>query len=492
MNIFKNKKFKRGTLSVLFTFFFVTAIVLINIIVNLLLERFDFSADLTGSGLYSIEQSTEDYFRALSDKIDIIVTSGEDDFISAGKYYEQTARIAEKIAGTNSNITLKYVDLLSNPTFVAEYDSSVDSGMIIVKSQGTGRYKVLNYDEYLSITYDQNYAAYGMPYITDVSANAEQAILSAVMSVTSVNPTRVAFVKGFGETSNEIIKDLLDKNAYIIEDLDIMLTETIDPEIDYLVVSEPASDYDSVNLDKIDKWLDNSGHYGKNLVYVPSTSYVDTPILDGFLEDWGIRIDKGYLYQTDPSYAFSNMPVYQVCELQESDYSSDIDTSTKMTYAVAVRPVNLLFDESSNYYTTAIVKTFDGAVLQPFDASEEWTPADASETGSYPVIAESKKVQFEGGSEAIYSRVFVFGGSGILDQYFLSAAQANNAEILMNIFNVTSNKDEGVTLTPKSFRMDTYEITSAQANAIALIFAVMIPLVIIVTGVYVWVRRRHR
>lgn len=492
MNILKSKKFKKGSLSVLFTVIFVAAIILVNVIFNLVLSRFDVSVDLTDSGLYSIEQSSEDYLKTLTDKIDITITSSEADFTAAGQYYDQTAKIAEKMADTNGNISVKYVDLLTNPTFVADYDSSVDAGMIIVKSNNTGRYKTLTNQEYLSITYDETYAAYGMQYITDISANAEQALLSAIMSVTNVNPIRVAFVNGFGETANATVQDLLDKNAYIVETLDIMLTEEIDSEIDYLFIYEPTADYDSVNLDKIDKWLDNGGHYGKNLVYVPSTSYVETPILDSFLADWGISLGKGYLYQTDSNHAFANMPVYQVLELQESDYSTDIDTTTKMTYGISMRPITLLFDEYSNYYTTAILNSYDGAVLQPFDADESWTAADASEIGAYPVIAESKKVQFEGGSEAIYSRVFVFGGSGLLDTYFLSATQANNAEIMMNLFNVTSNKEETVTLTPKSFTMDTYEITSAQANTIALIFAIIIPVIIIVTGIIVWTRRRHR
>ena len=54
-NPFKNKKLKYGGLSVLFTVIFIVAVVLVNVIITLLGDRFMPAADLTDSGLYSIE-----------------------------------------------------------------------------------------------------------------------------------------------------------------------------------------------------------------------------------------------------------------------------------------------------------------------------------------------------------------------------------------------------------------------------------------------------
>ena len=56
-NPFKNKKLKYGGLSILFTVIFIVAVVLVNVIITLLGDRFMPAADLTDSGLYSIEQS---------------------------------------------------------------------------------------------------------------------------------------------------------------------------------------------------------------------------------------------------------------------------------------------------------------------------------------------------------------------------------------------------------------------------------------------------
>ena len=92
-NPFKSKKFKYGGLSVLFTVLFVAAIVLVNVIVNLVLDRFDVKADLTSESLYSIDETTVDYLKTLTGKVDITVTNNEDDFTGAGSYYNQTNEI---------------------------------------------------------------------------------------------------------------------------------------------------------------------------------------------------------------------------------------------------------------------------------------------------------------------------------------------------------------------------------------------------------------
>ena len=51
-----------------------------------------------------------------------------------------------------------------------------------------------------------------------------------------------------------------------------------------------------------------------------------------------------------------------------------------------------------------------------------------------------------------------------LNTSFLQTASVNNSQLIMNIFNVSCNKEEGITLTPKSYNTSTFEITDAQKN----------------------------
>ena len=159
-NPFKNKKLKYGGLSILFTVIFIVAVVLVNIVITLLGERFMPVADLTDSGLYSIEQSTIDYLRAIDDEVTITVTSEEAAFTGTNTYYYQTNEILKKIAAENPKITLDYVDVVSNPGSIAEYTETITSDEILVKSKTTNRIKVLTYEDFLSITYNEQYLNY--------------------------------------------------------------------------------------------------------------------------------------------------------------------------------------------------------------------------------------------------------------------------------------------------------------------------------------------
>ena len=105
-NPFKNKKLKYGGLSILFTVIFIVAVVLVNVIITLLGDRFMPAADLTDSGLYSIEQSTVDYLKTVTDEVTITVTSEESAFTGGSSYYYQTNEILKKIAAANSNMSM--------------------------------------------------------------------------------------------------------------------------------------------------------------------------------------------------------------------------------------------------------------------------------------------------------------------------------------------------------------------------------------------------
>lgn len=492
-NPFKSKKFKYGGLSVLFTVLFVAAIVLVNVIVNLVLDRFDVKADLTSESLYSIDENTVDYLKTLTGKVDITVTNNEDDFTGAGSYYNQTNEICKRFAESNGSISLNYVDLLTNPSFSADYpDATISEGMIVVKSEETGRYKALDYTQYLDIQYDQTYAQYGYQYISAVNANAESALLSAIMSVTNADPVRVAFTTGYGETENATMKSLLETNAYVSEALNISLVSEIDSGIDFVVIYAPSSDYSNEDLNKLDKWLDNGGKYGKNVIYVASASNPNIPNIKSFLNEWGIVVEDGVIYQTDANYAYSGLPIYQLMQLGSSDYTSDLDSS-KYIFGNNMLALTLRFEEYSNFATTPILTSYDGAVIYPLDADDSWTVADAGNKGVLNGIVESSKVQFENGTDPVYSKVVVYGSEFLLNETLLVTEQANNAELMMSIFRGISGRDDfEITLTPKSFQMSTFEISAAASATIAIIFAIVLPVAIIVAGIVVWLRRRHR
>ena len=74
-NPFRSKKFKRGSLSVVFTVLFIAGIVLVNIVLNLVLERFNVEADLTSGSIFTLSDETVNYVSGLDDSISFFVSA---------------------------------------------------------------------------------------------------------------------------------------------------------------------------------------------------------------------------------------------------------------------------------------------------------------------------------------------------------------------------------------------------------------------------------
>lgn len=491
-NPFKNKKLRYGGLSILFTVIFIVAVVLVNVIITLLGERFMPVADLTDSGLYSIEQSTIDYLRAIDDEVTITVTSEEAAFTGTNTYYYQTNEILKKIAAENPKITLDYVDVVSNPGSIAEYTETITSDEILVKSKTTNRIKVLTYEDFLSITYNEQYLNYyGIKQIEKVEANAEQAVVSAIMNVTDVDPVKVAVLTGYGETQNAVLENVLKTNSYVIESVNITLTDKISTDYDFVFMFGPDKDYSVADINKLDTWLDNGGKFGKNLIYVSNPKLGESPNLDGLLDQWGLKVEKGVTYQTDTNYTYSGMNTYQVLTVPDTDFSEF--TNDMPVHGYNMSAVTSKWEDKSgngNISIQSILNTYDGAVIKPQDSGDNWAPESDAERKQYSVIMQAVKTRFEN-NEPVSSRIVAVGGMEFLSASFLQASQVNNLQLIMNIFNVSCDKEAGITLTPKSYEVTTFDINDAQKNILAIVFVIVLPVVLIIGGIIIWVRRLH-
>lgn len=511
----KKKRLKHGALSVTFTVIFVAAIVLLNIIFNMVLDRFDVSADLSDKSVYSIDATTEEYLSKLEDDISIIVTAKENDFkntavngasqtIQSG---QQVSQIIKAFVASNSRISSEYRSLDDNPAFYSKYGATLQSNSIIVESQKTGRNKIISSSDYLSPKYyldgseisSTDYYYYSQLGLAssgrltyEVFAAAESSLLTAIMTVTNDNPVRVAYVsEDYGCSEPAALDSLLEANAYTIEEIKLTTADKIDPDIDFLVIFAPIYDFSNDDINKIDVWLDNGGMYGKNLLYAAAATIDVLPKLNEYLKEWGLSLESGYVYQTNTDYGAVQYPTYQKLMIEEGDYSEGIDTTTKSTQGDGLKPITRLFEDKSNYSTASIVSSYSGAVIAPFNM-EGFDPSKAEQTGSFTVVAESNKSRFEGW-DPYYSRVYVMSSHYLLDQTFLQATSVNNADLLLNIFNIASGKEKvEISVTPKSFSLTTFEISGTQAKTITVIFAVAVPLAVIAAGVIVIVRRKRR
>ncbi|MCL1789176.1 MAG: GldG family protein [Oscillospiraceae bacterium] len=509
LKFFDNKRFKYGSLSVVFTAIFIAGIILINLIAGLISERLDAALDLTPGQMFSIDRNTVKFLENMTDRVTITVCSTESDFTSGspntGEYYNQTNEILKRFAGSSRNIALNYIDLMTNPDFAKKYDR-LSGGSVIIQSANTERHKILDANDYFNITYydmssgnqisEEEYKMYdtlGMGgYVhADISAGAESAFLSAILSVTDVNPVHVGIMTGYGELKNEHMEVLLERNAYSVQTIDL-ITGDIPAEIDFIIANSPSADYTADTISKLAAWLDNGGAFGKNLMFIAHQN-AEIPEIDSFLEEWGIGIERTYVMQSDTRYTAPVAGIDFPIQYYKPDRFGEKLNPDYRIFGELLRHTYQIYEAWQNIETTPVLSAYDGAVLVTFEEFGEGGDVP-EETDAYSVGVMSSKTRYEE-LDIFSSRVIAFGGSYVFNPGFMEMRNANNAEYFISMMNEINGKnqsgEEVIMITPKSFSVATFQISAEQSKIIGLIFAVFMPLVIIATGVFIWIRRRH-
>ena len=501
---FNKRNFKHGTMSIVLTIVFVAALVFVNIIVGLLAERFNTTADLSSGGMYTISENTEAFIADVDHDIKITVLNNENDFEAMGAPYKQVNEILKKMEIANPRITTDYLVLNQNPNFSAKFTGEeLEANYIVIECEELDRYRIITADEYITIdteeyynTYYANmYAGKGEPSVLDYAySNIEQEAVSAMMYCANDDLVRIAFTTGYGELDSTALSELLTRNGYSVETINLTQTDVIDPEIDFVIMFAPTMDVDNEQLTKLDKFLDNSGAFGKNVVYFASAQQPETPNIEGFLNEWGMSVGYSVIGQSDANYLMSSntglFAHYQ--QILDTKYAGSTYGNSLYVYGADLRPVIQIWEDGArgNIEQEIIMSTYDNAFLYPLTegASEDFS-LESAQSGVFNDAVVAYKVHST--SQEI-SRLAVFGSDMLAYSYFMEYSNSNNGTFLINMFNHICGRQEGITITPKSFSTTGFDMTKQTANVFAIVLCIVIPVAVIVLGIVIWVRRRHR
>lgn len=482
------RSLKHGSISAAFTAIFIAAVVVVNVIAAVISDRFGAAADLTGGGLYTLDEVTKLYLaEELKSEVTVTVLNSEQVF-EQNTATRQVSEILKKMEIANSNVKLEYLSLDQNPNYVSRFTGeTLDTDYIVIESKKTGRHRIITPVDYFGLTTDEllsYYYYYG--YVAQYLI--EQEAVGAMMYVSDENPVRVAFTEGYGEADYSALKSLLEKNGYSVETVNLMAASDIDPGIDFVIVHAPLIDIGKEQLAKLDKFLDNNGEYGRNVIYFASISQPKTPNIDEFLGDWSISVGFYDVWQMDPNYLISSLTPYaHRLQINSSKYTTEIYGSPLYTLGANMRPIFLENDGRAD--TSILLKTYDRAFLYPLDDSEaEDFDINTARQGVFNEVAAASKTSADGA----LSRVIAVGSETFSQRDLMSYTNGNNGEFFVILFNYVSGKTTGIVIQPKTPINVRFEMTAKTANALAVVLCVVIPVCIIVIGITVWIRRRHR
>ncbi|MEE1054577.1 MAG: GldG family protein [Acutalibacteraceae bacterium] len=504
---------KRGSYSLAITAAVVAGAIILNILVGALTDRFVLEFDMSLNKDNSISEENIEYIKGIEDKVTVTVCADEETYSSymgyyaqqyysvsddaATSYYDQTVTLVNKYADYNKNITVNFVDTQS--TKFTEISSKYSSeklmyGDIIISTEkdGAEKHKIISYDDIYYLDEDTTYASYGMSFYTVSGNNIETALTSAISYVTSDKIKRAAIITGHSATDyTATYQTLLKDNNYETEIISDSLVTEISSEYDLVVIPCPSTDFIGTELDAVSEFLDNDGKLGKGLIFVADVTAPYLTNLYDFLEQWGIVVEDGILFETNSSNHMADDPTTLGSYTTEAD---DILSGMSVCITGYNAPMYAGFESEGGITVTSFMETPDSVVAAPKGVDTSWTEADNYETDTYSTVIQAAKSDYDEDNNPITSYVTAFSSTHFLESEYSEYSSVSNKDVLFAVSERGAGADKtDISFVSKYIDEESFadQVTEASSNTMRIIFMIILPIICIAAGIYIYIKRRN-
>jgi ABC-2 type transport system permease protein len=462
----------------------IAATYLVNAVVFGLSQRYSLSLDLTANAAYEVGPETKSLLGSLDRDIEIFVLTRPDSY-GVNSYFLQMQHIMELYPKLSPRVTLKYIDFAYDPTFASRYpDLTLEQGDILVVRGD--RIKQLHFAQMFNYyqTQDGNYAL--------ASSRAEEALTSAFLYVMNDDQIDVAVLTGNSVADMNPFTTLLTDNNYVVTGVNIA-TDPLDDRYDVALLLAPQVDLSEDALKKLGDFLYNNGKYGKMLVYTADATQQPMPNINTFLSEWGVSVGDGAVFETSETRTYQSQPFYPVVDYVSEKYRDMLKDSSMPVLMPVSRPIAQLFEVKGDVSTEVLLSFGATTAVLPPDAGQDFTPDKATQRGPLPaMVLSSKNVYDASGAPAGKSAVLVASSTQMLDSFCIQNTSLANNSYMLNMFNDIFQRTDAVNIEPKSLAGKTLAITTADAGTIGFILAGVLPLLILASGIAIWLVRRYK
>ena len=491
MNIFKTRAFRQGSFATAITILGVVLILVFNFVLSNLSTRLDWRIDLTPERMFEITQESIDFLATLDQDVNIFVLNDEDNFVGAAQQFTfQANEVIRRYESFSNRINLEYIDILRNPTFVARFATlDLRPNQIIVESPDTGRYRLIEFRDLFNIVTGQG----GQTQVR--SSRAEQVMTSAILNVTSDEQIVVSVLSGYNQSDITPFTDLLEMNNYEIIHEDLATIEDIDESATIAFLVAPARDITEDDLRKLDRFLSNDNDLGRTLFYIAGaeqTPMSQMPNLSAWLEEWGIAVHDSALFENDLSYLFRlGDPFVGFVDYSDNEVAQELSQTVRAqdlrAASLYANPLSVLFEARGGRTVYPLLQTSEQSGIWP--EGEELTEAHL--TGPHPVLILSTMTRFEG-TTRLNSHVLVSGSYFSFTPPVLGEVNFANSAYFLELMDTLADRDDTVRIQDKTFSITTIQLTMTQFLIIAGVTVIILPVGMLIVGIVIWLRRRHR
>ena len=333
---------------------------------------------------------------------------------------------------------------------------------------------------------------------TLVTAVSETAFTNAILTILNPGEKGVYFLTGHGEftieaTGEESLSQLsaaLGTKNYSVAALNLLVDPVIPEDAIAIVIAGPLQPVTEPEVALIAEFLDAGGALivAQEPPALTQFGANPDPVSDYLVESWGIRMGDDLVVDTNAMQLF-NSPFYAISAAYGNQaITNDLINRQLITVFPLARSVTIENADIEGVTQTTLVLTSDNSWGETNMESLNDGTADVDEDDLLGPV--SLAVAAENVSSG--ARVVVIGDVDFMSNAAISG-QFGNRDLILNAMDWATDQEDLITLTPREVTQRF--IVPPDTNTLRLIAlgtVILLPGLVLVSGIVVWVSRRRR
>lgn len=515
------RRLRFGTTSTVLTVVVIVGILLLNVIVDVLANRFPLTFDLSADKTFTLSEKSEEIANKVEKDLQIVVFMDESEFTNPSNnslnqtftyyygisipefetmYTEFYTALQQYRQLSKNKISFEFINPDQEPEKSAPYKTKYEVGSGDILFLAGERYKTTSIYDMFSLD-TSTMSTYGN---YTFESRVEKTLASYINNMQSENDHIVQVLTGHDEDSSAIagLKSLYELNGYTFKEMNITSSAKFDEKAEVMLIASPSNDYSEAEVKRVQEWLFNEGSYGRHLiVYVHPTA--DCPNLYELLDvEYGIQVTNQLLQESDYANTRGFGAYNILCDVPSTKYTSNSVSTGKLYTPMARRLTTTLKSsveqENSishlgiplvNYGTTTKVIS-----IKDFNEEED-SKAFAPAESEYPLtsmIASVFDTYNNNTQQAAYGTVVVSGCPSMAYSGQIQDSSVNNEELLLDAINSVTGYENSVTISNKVIQTDSVSFKDQAKLIIGLyIFTIGVPVIVLIIGFVVFLRRKN-
>ena len=326
---------------------------------------------------------------------------------------------------------------------------------------------------------------------------SESEFTSSILKLTRDEIKKIYFLEGHAEkdiegmdqSSYSTVKTSLEREGYEVAKLSLLTKPEIPEDLSVLIIAGPQKKLLDKEKEVIEKYI-NEG--GKLFLLIDPKSEVKVETgFSSFISKWGVHsdrhvvIDPKLYFWTDPSAPVINAwATHQITEKLSS------------AFFPGVGEISAASDAPAEYIVTSLAGTSPDSWLEnSIEKKEVEFNEDKDKKGPISVavaVEETSNSPEEENEEENKkkTRLIVVGDSDFAVDGF--ADSLGNQDFFLNSVNYLAEEEELISIRPKDEEERTVALTGGQSKTIFYGTVFGMPVVVIIAGILVWLRRRKK